>query len=138
VRHTTRLLWARAARGSPTAMLLARKGYRVLVVDRATFPSDTESSDVEQNCDRESLAPSRPNPEAGCGHRTRRRDREHEKDRPGSHRLKGRMSLWVQPPHDLPFTDGNSSARHVVPAITAPNQKKQLGAMSPAGGRALT
>ncbi len=27
--------------GSPTAMLLARKGYRVLIVDRATFPSDT-------------------------------------------------------------------------------------------------
>src|SRR5918998_1160790 len=26
--------------GSPTAMLLARKGYRVLVVDKATFPSD--------------------------------------------------------------------------------------------------
>src|SRR5215510_505249 len=26
--------------GSPTAMLLARKGYRVLLVDRATFPSD--------------------------------------------------------------------------------------------------
>ena len=30
--------------GSPTAMLLARKGYRVLVVDRATFPSDTLST----------------------------------------------------------------------------------------------
>ena len=30
--------------GSPTAMLLARKGYRVLVVDRATFPSDTNST----------------------------------------------------------------------------------------------
>jgi 2-polyprenyl-6-methoxyphenol hydroxylase-like FAD-dependent oxidoreductase len=30
--------------GSPTAMLLARKGYRVLVVDRATFPSDTIST----------------------------------------------------------------------------------------------
>ena len=30
--------------GSPTAMLLARKGYRVLVVDRATFPSDTMST----------------------------------------------------------------------------------------------
>src|SRR6187397_2648693 len=29
--------------GSPTAMLLARKGYRVLLVDRATFPSDTLS-----------------------------------------------------------------------------------------------
>ncbi len=29
--------------GSPTAMLLARKGYRVLVVDKATFPSDTLS-----------------------------------------------------------------------------------------------
>lgn len=26
--------------GSPTAMLLARKGYRVLMVDKATFPSD--------------------------------------------------------------------------------------------------
>ncbi len=26
--------------GSPTAMLLGRKGYRVLLVDRATFPSD--------------------------------------------------------------------------------------------------
>ncbi len=30
--------------GSPTAMLLARKGYKVLVVDRATFPSDTMST----------------------------------------------------------------------------------------------
>ena len=34
--------------GSPTAMLLARKGYRVLVVDRATFPSDTLSTHVLQ------------------------------------------------------------------------------------------
>jgi flavin-dependent dehydrogenase len=32
--------------GSPTAMLLARKGYNVLVVDRATFPSDTLSTHV--------------------------------------------------------------------------------------------
>src|SRR4051794_23394503 len=30
--------------GSPTAMLLAQKGHRVLVVDRATFPSDTQST----------------------------------------------------------------------------------------------
>jgi 2-polyprenyl-6-methoxyphenol hydroxylase-like FAD-dependent oxidoreductase len=30
--------------GSPVAMLMARKGYRVLVVDRATFPSDTVST----------------------------------------------------------------------------------------------
>ena len=30
--------------GSPTAMLLARKGYRVLLVDRATFPSNTVST----------------------------------------------------------------------------------------------
>ena len=30
--------------GSPVAMLLARAGYRVLVVDRATFPSDTIST----------------------------------------------------------------------------------------------
>ena len=32
--------------GAPTAMLLARKGYRVLVVDRASFPSDTLSTHV--------------------------------------------------------------------------------------------
>ena len=32
--------------GAPTAMLLARKGYRVLVVDRASFPSDTVSTHV--------------------------------------------------------------------------------------------
>ncbi len=30
--------------GSPTAMLLAQEGYSVLVVDRATFPSDTIST----------------------------------------------------------------------------------------------
>ena len=30
--------------GSPTAMLLARRGYDVLLVDRATFPSDTIST----------------------------------------------------------------------------------------------
>ena len=34
--------------GSPTAMLLARKGYRVLVLDRATFPSDTLSTHCVQ------------------------------------------------------------------------------------------
>jgi flavin-dependent dehydrogenase len=32
--------------GSPTAMLLAHKGYRVLLVDRATFPSDTMSTHI--------------------------------------------------------------------------------------------
>jgi flavin-dependent dehydrogenase len=32
--------------GAPTAMLLARKGYRVLLVDRASFPSDTVSTHV--------------------------------------------------------------------------------------------
>src|SRR5678815_5473178 len=30
--------------GSPTAMLLARHGHKVLVVDKATFPSDTIST----------------------------------------------------------------------------------------------
>lgn len=30
--------------GSPTAMLLAHKGYKVLLVDKATFPSDTIST----------------------------------------------------------------------------------------------
>ena len=37
------VIGARCA-GSPTAMLLARQGHRVLVVDRATFPSDTMST----------------------------------------------------------------------------------------------
>src|SRR4051812_47621453 len=32
--------------GSSTAMLLARKGYRVLIVDRAAFPSDTISTHI--------------------------------------------------------------------------------------------
>ena len=32
--------------GSPTAMLLARKGYRVLLLDRASFPSDTVSTHI--------------------------------------------------------------------------------------------
>jgi len=32
--------------GAPTAMLLARRGHRVLVVDQATFPSDTLSTHV--------------------------------------------------------------------------------------------
>jgi flavin-dependent dehydrogenase len=34
--------------GSPTATLLARKGYRILAIDRATFPSDTPSTHVVQ------------------------------------------------------------------------------------------
>ena len=37
------VIGARCA-GSPTAMLLARAGHKVLVVDRATFPSDTVST----------------------------------------------------------------------------------------------
>ena len=42
-RYDAIVVGARCA-GSPTAMLLARKGYKVLVVDRATFPSDTLST----------------------------------------------------------------------------------------------
>jgi flavin-dependent dehydrogenase len=37
------IVGARCA-GSPTAMLLARRGYRVLLVDKAKFPSDTMST----------------------------------------------------------------------------------------------
>src|SRR5260370_9452204 len=44
-RYDAIVVGARCA-GSPTAMLLARKGYKVLVVDRATFPSDTLSTHV--------------------------------------------------------------------------------------------
>src|SRR5262245_50082184 len=32
--------------GSPAAMLLARRGYKVLLVDKATFPSDTISTHI--------------------------------------------------------------------------------------------
>jgi flavin-dependent dehydrogenase len=39
------IVGARCA-GAPTAMLLARKGYRVLLVDRAAFPSDTMSTHI--------------------------------------------------------------------------------------------
>ncbi len=39
------IVGARCA-GSPTAMLLARKGYQVLLVDRAKFPSDTMSTHI--------------------------------------------------------------------------------------------
>ncbi|MBZ0239056.1 MAG: NAD(P)/FAD-dependent oxidoreductase [Deltaproteobacteria bacterium] len=43
--HDVIVVGARCA-GAPTAMLLAREGYRVLLVDRATFPSDTISTHV--------------------------------------------------------------------------------------------
>ena len=39
------VIGARCA-GSPTAMLLAQKGYKVLLVDKATFPSDTISTHI--------------------------------------------------------------------------------------------
>lgn len=39
------IVGARCA-GSPTAMLLARKGYKTLLVDKAGFPSDTVSTHV--------------------------------------------------------------------------------------------
>src|SRR5512147_2370064 len=42
-RYDVIVVGARCA-GSPTGMLLARKGYRVLVVDKAAFPSDTIST----------------------------------------------------------------------------------------------
>ena len=41
------IVGARCA-GSPLGMLLARKGYRVLMVDKATFPSDTLSTHLLQ------------------------------------------------------------------------------------------
>ncbi len=39
------VIGARCA-GSSTAMLLAQRGYSVLAVDRATFPSDTVSTHI--------------------------------------------------------------------------------------------
>ncbi len=43
--HDAIVVGARCA-GAPTAMLLARRGHKVLLVDRATFPSDTISTHV--------------------------------------------------------------------------------------------
>ncbi len=45
--YDTIVIGARCA-GSPTAMLLAQKGHRVLLVDRVSFPSDTLSTHVVQ------------------------------------------------------------------------------------------
>jgi len=42
-RYDVIVVGARCA-GSPVAMLLATAGHRVLLVDRATFPSDTMST----------------------------------------------------------------------------------------------
>ena len=39
------IVGARCA-GAPSAMLLARKGYRVLLIDKASFPSDTLSTHI--------------------------------------------------------------------------------------------
>lgn len=44
-RYDAIIVGARCA-GSPLGMLLARAGYKVLIVDRATFPSDTLSTHV--------------------------------------------------------------------------------------------
>jgi 2-polyprenyl-6-methoxyphenol hydroxylase-like FAD-dependent oxidoreductase len=44
-RYDAIVVGARCA-GSPVAMLLARKGHRVLLLDRTTFPSDTVSTHV--------------------------------------------------------------------------------------------
>ena len=44
-RYDAIVVGARCA-GAATAMLLARKGYDVLLVDRASFPSDTVSTHV--------------------------------------------------------------------------------------------
>ena len=44
-RYDAIVVGARCA-GAATAMLLARKGYKVLLVDRASFPSDTVSTHV--------------------------------------------------------------------------------------------
>jgi flavin-dependent dehydrogenase len=41
--HDVIVVGARCA-GAPTAMLLVRLGYRVLLADRASFPSDTLST----------------------------------------------------------------------------------------------
>jgi 2-polyprenyl-6-methoxyphenol hydroxylase-like FAD-dependent oxidoreductase len=43
--HDAIVIGARCA-GSPTAMLLARRGFKVLLVDKATFPSDTISTHI--------------------------------------------------------------------------------------------
>jgi 2-polyprenyl-6-methoxyphenol hydroxylase-like FAD-dependent oxidoreductase len=44
-RYDAIVVGARCA-GSPTGMLLAREGYKVLIVDRAKFPSDTLSTHI--------------------------------------------------------------------------------------------
>ena len=54
--------------GSPTAMLLARSGHRVLLVDKATFPSDTMSTHLTAPARGGRAGPVGP-PRAAGGHR---------------------------------------------------------------------
>src|SRR3954464_16107882 len=44
MKHYDAIVVGARCAGSPPAVLLARKGYRVLMVDRAPFPSDTVST----------------------------------------------------------------------------------------------
>ncbi|MGH7368394.1 MAG: hypothetical protein ACREK9_18485 [Candidatus Rokuibacteriota bacterium] len=50
------IVGARCA-GASTAMLLARKDHRALLVDRAKFPSDASKTDCDQNIQAARLGP---------------------------------------------------------------------------------
>src|SRR5262245_65710642 len=53
--HDVVIVGGRCA-GAATAYLFARKGYRVLVIDQAAFPSDTLSTHFLQPCGVQRLA----------------------------------------------------------------------------------
>ena len=115
-RYDAIVVGARCA-GSPTAMLLARKGYRVLVVDRATFPSDTLSTHI--------LHPPGGGGDAAMGPARppgRRRDaRRSTRTRSTSGRSRSRARRAPRPLRwrtalDAPCSTSCSSTRHPRPA----------------------
>ena len=75
--------------GSPTAMLLARKGYRVLLVDRAKYPSNTLSTHF--------IRPSRRRPTEALGSPGASRSLGLPADRQVQAGL-GQVSLFGSPP----------------------------------------
>ena len=100
------VIGARCA-GAPTAMLLARQGHRVLVVDRASFPSDTVSTHVIHAPGVAAL------------------NRWGLLDQVDSHRLPPGRDLFVRLRADHDRRDASPSRRHLDGVRTAAHRPRQ-------------
>ena len=115
--------------GSPTAMLLARKGYKVLVVDKATLPERHDLDAPHPPAGRggaEALGPARPAPGDGMPadrHVCVRLRTVHDLRRPRDRRLPSRTApggpcwtscSWTPRPRREPRSGKGSPSRTVV------------------------